>query len=385
MNRAASVVTALDVENYRSLRKLRLRLSPLTLVIGPNGCGKTNCYRALRLLSAAASGTLAATMGEEGGMPSALWAGRRQKGEVVRMKVRIVWGRFIYSLALGLPTPKRTRFMLDPEVKEEEIAVRLDGGGTTSLCQRSGLGAKLRDEAGRWQALEEPLDTNESILAQLHDPARWPELALLRGGMSRWRHYHEFRTDADAPLRHPRLGVRTNALAHDGCDLAAALQTIGESDREPELATAIASAFPGATLEIPADQHGRLWVEWGMPGVFRRFQARELSDGTLRFLCLAAACLSPKPPPLIALNEPETSLHPDLVPALAELIAAAASRGQVVVTTHSQELARRLEGRAGILPLVQRKGETRIAGHEDAVMMTEEDGEGEAGRLKTED
>jgi predicted ATPase len=72
--------------------------------------------------------------------------------------------------------------------------------------------------------------------------------------------------------------------------------------------------------------------------MLRPLRAAELSDGTLRFLLWAAALLSPQPPSLMVLNEPETSLHPDLVRPLASLIQAAAQQTQVVVVTHSRAM-----------------------------------------------
>jgi len=98
------------------------------------------------------------------------------------------------------------------------------------------------------------------------------------------------------------------------------------------------------------------------PGLFRPLEAAELSDGTLRYLCLVAALLSPRTPPFLALNEPETSLHSDLLPALAELIADAGERGQVLVTTHAEALARALEKRAetATVRLTKREGATVI-------------------------
>ncbi|MDX7584871.1 AAA family ATPase, partial [Klebsiella pneumoniae] len=82
------------------------------------------------------------------------------------------------------------------------------------------------------------------------------------------------------------------------------------------LDTAISDAFPGARLRIDFQQGGRFAVELQQDGLLRPLSASELSDGTLRYLLLVAALLTPRPPSLMVLNEPETSLHPDLLPAL---------------------------------------------------------------------
>ena len=87
---------------------------------------------------------------------------------------------------------------------------------------------------------------------------------------------------------------------------------------------------------------GRFDVHLHQPGMLRPLAAAELSDGTLRYLCLVAALLTVDPPPLMVLNEPETSLHPDLLPALARLIRAAGERSQIMVVSHSEALAQEL-------------------------------------------
>ena len=101
-----------------------------------------------------------------------------------------------------------------------------------------------------------------------------------------------------------------------------------------------------------------------MPGLNRPLETAELSDGTLRYLCLLAALLSPRPPPFLALNEPETSLHPSLLEPLGRLIATASRQGQVFVTTHARELASELEAHAGatVLHLEKEAGATVLAG-----------------------
>jgi predicted ATPase len=127
---------------------------------------------------------------------------------------------------------------------------------------------------------------------------------------------------------------------------------------------AVADAFPGGRVLVHADEMLRVGVRMQMPGIQRPLDASELSDGTLRYLCLVAALLSPRPPELLALNEPETSLHPQLLAPLGRLIARASRDSQLFVTTHSQELAQRIADNtaARTIQLELVDGETRIAG-----------------------
>jgi predicted ATPase len=124
----------------------------------------------------------------------------------------------------------------------------------------------------------------------------------------------------------------------------------------------IAQAFGGASLLI--DNRETLFsIQLKMPGLLRPLQSREFSDGQLRFLCLCAALLSPRPPALLAVNEPETSLHPDLVEALARLVVRASKGTQLWITTHSRPLAENIEKHSGIprVQLCMRHGETILA------------------------
>jgi predicted ATPase len=135
--------------------------------------------------------------------------------------------------------------------------------------------------------------------------------------------------------------------------------TVQEIGDGATLHASVERAFPGARLDLSHEQ-GRFGLRLAMPGLLRPLEAAELSDGTLRYLCLIAALISPRTPPFLALNEPETSLHPDLLPALAELIGDAGKRGQVLVTTHAEPLARALEKGAGAsaVRLTKRDGAT---------------------------
>ena len=200
----------------------------------------------------------------------------------------------------------------------------------------------VRDCEGRSVEYPMELEHNESVLSQVKEPHRYPELSVLREEILGWRFYHQFRTDPESPMRVPRIGVRTPVLSNDGSDLVAALQTILEIGRGDRLADAVDHAFPGAELEIDCDtgrNTSRLILQLRIPGVPRPMEEHELSDGTLRYLCLVAALLSPRPPSFLALNEPEASLHPDLIEPLARLIADAAADSQLWVTTHSTRLA----------------------------------------------
>jgi predicted ATPase len=227
---------------------------------------------------------------------------------------------------------------------------------------------RIRDQEGAWAQQGDNIRLTDSMISEFADPRRCPELLMVRERVRSWRFYDHFRTDADAPARQGRIGSRTPVLDHNGADLAAALATVQEIGNVEALDAAVDDAFPGSRLQI-VNVEGRLEVRLHQHGLLRALGAAELSDGTLRYLLWVAALLTPRPPELLVLNEPETSLHPDLLPALAGLIATAASSTQVVVVSHALPLMRAVENVAdelavplAVLALRKEFGETVLEG-----------------------
>ncbi|KAF2408746.1 AAA family ATPase [Pseudomonas antarctica] len=373
------MLKTLAVANYRSINKLVVPLDRLNLVTGPNGSGKSNLYRALRLLAETAQGGVINALAREGGLDSTFWAGpetisrRMRNGEVPvepivrqgvkRLRLGFAGEDFSYAISLGLPEKTLSYFSLDPEVKKECIWAGHIYRPASLLVQRSGPMVRAR-EGRAWDVLAQHTPNYHSLFDQVGSLRGSPEVLLLRESIRGWRFYDHFRSDADAPVRQPQLGTRTPVLHHDGRDLAAALQTIREIGDPEALQRAVSDAFPGARLNIEPLQGGRFAIEFYQEGLLRPLSAAELSDGTLRYLLLVAALLTPRPPTMMVLNEPETSLHPDLLPALARLIIQASNSCQVWVVSHASRLIAALQQDEGCNSIVLEKvmGETRIVG-----------------------
>ncbi len=378
------MLTTIAIENYRSLRDLRLSLERLNVVTGANGSGKSSLYRALRLLADCASGRVISSLAREGGLESALWAGPEHLSGSVRSGRHPVQGTvrsgpislqlgfasddFSYLIDLGLPTRyASSAFNLDPEIKREVVWSGPIMRPASVLVKRKRTLAELRGTAASadaWQPFESTLRPYESVLTEVLDPVRAPELLAVREQIRSWRFYDQFRTDVDAPARQSQIGTRTPVLDAEGRDLAAALQTIIEIGDADALHGTIEDAFPGSQLQV-VETRGRFDLELRAHGLLRPLSAAELSDGTLRYLLLVAALLSPRPPSLMVLNEPETSLHVDLLPALARLIARASGQTQIVVVTHARELVEELTTTgAQPLCLIKNFGATTLEGVE---------------------
>ncbi len=367
-------VRKVSISGYRSIRSIATELENLNVFVGKNGAGKTNLYRALQLIQSAALGNFAREIAGEGGMESALWAGRRIKGQPARITLYVELApsqdsrtSYTYSIEAGAPGPVDAAFPLEPQVKEESISF-FDGKRTRKILQRRVPLIGAVDASGQTHEMARNLLASQTALGSFDEPGEFPDQHLIRKTLCAWRFYHDLRTDGASPMRKPALAVTSTMLDADGGNLAAVFATLAHIREDTrDLREFVDAAFPGAELEIPPPGREATFTmtypDFVLDGGSRRhFEAHELSDGTLRFLGLAGALLAYHHPPFVALNEPESSLHPELMKPLAKMIARAAQDSQVWVVTHSGELAAAIAETAGVLAreVVKEKGETRV-------------------------
>lgn len=375
-------LSTLAISNYRSLRNLVVPLGRLNVVTGANGSGKSNLYRALRLLADTAQGRVVQSLAREGGLSSTLWAGpelvsrRMKRGEVpvegtprqkvVSLRMGFASDEYGYMIDLGLPPPDnrpkptRSAFTLDPEIKREILWMGRSRRPSTTVADRQSSVVRIFGDERDGLVITSQLSSFDSMLTHVSDPRNAPDLLFLRESIRNWRFYDHFRTDSNAPARATQIGTRTLVLSNDGSDLAAAIRTIQEVGDETAIREVVEDAFPGSSLAVDAED-GRFQLLMQQRGMLRPLSAAELSDGTLRYLLWVAALLTPRPPALLVLNEPETSLHPDLLPALGRLITRASQHSQLIVVSHAARLIESLQG-AHRIHLDKELGETIVTG-----------------------
>lgn len=362
-------LAALEIIGYRSVRRIRFPLRQLTVLVGGNGVGKTNLYRSLELMQSAAKGTLADELAREGGLASVFWAGGKnlthdgsfdpkfrtdgyRAGEAHRLVLEAEFSELEgfdeglrYRIETGFAPPMSAAFQNEAQVKSELAEMR-HRGKPVMLMERKGGVAWARDANGRRETADEDLLPSEPAIARLGGR---PEIATLRDAILGWRFFHGFRTDQESALRRPSRAVTSPTLASDGSNLGAVFATLRHIRGDTiDLDRAIGDAFPNVELVVPpVEDHATFGLRYPeMPK--RVFAPHELSDGTLQFLALAGALMSYRLPPFIALNEPETSLHPSLFPILARMIVKAAERSQIWVVTHDRELANAIAEGSGV-------------------------------------
>ncbi len=353
----------IHISGYRSLLDLDCTLADSTVIAGKNGVGKSNFYKALLLVKALANGTFSEAIAREGGMLSALWAGYRKNHEKKTISILIEHSEFTYTVEIGLiprsPTDP-TLFRTDPDIKHERVSIHLPGGNRV-IAKRTGTSLMLSEETKSMAAYDFPILANESLLSQVKNPAKFPFLSLVRETILEWRFFHEFDTSSHSILRKSQVSYYSPFLNDNGSNLLSALQTIIESNNEKKLQSYFQDAFPQQRINIEGTQN-EFYLEIHQNGLKRPLRASEVSDGTLRFLCLLAALLSPHSPGLLIFNEPEMSLNKDVYSVLSSLLTSTES--QLIVVSHDQYLADQLtDANARSIQLITKEGATIHQSH----------------------
>ena len=248
-----------------------------------------------------------------------------------------------YEVEIGLPSAAQAGFQNEPLIKEERIIATVANRKVTML-ERMGPVVNLRNADGAREMHKDSVLSSETALVAFRDGARYPEIEMIRQEMLDWRLYHDFRTDEGSPIRQPCHAIATPTLSADGHDLAAVLSDPVHHSPGDDRICSVPSPmrFPAPSCP-PATTAAGASSRSAIPTCQRPFGAHELSDGTLKYLCLLGALMGYRLPSLIALNEPEASLHPAPPPPLARLIAQAAQRTRIWIVTHSEALAAALQ------------------------------------------
>jgi predicted ATPase len=198
------MINTLAISNYRSLLNLVIPFGNLNVITGANASGKSNLYRALRLLSETAQGGVVNALAREGGLDSTFWAGpekissRMSRGEMpiqggprqktTRLRLGFSGDDFGYAISLGVPTPSSSAFGLDPEIKRECIWAGHSYRPASSLVDRTGAIIKVRSNR-QWDVIAQHAHSFESIFNHAIDPTRAPEIITLRDQIRGWRFY----------------------------------------------------------------------------------------------------------------------------------------------------------------------------------------------------
>ena len=323
-----------------------LPLEPLNVLIGPNGSGKSNLLEVLALLQAAPR-NLPAPVKAMGGIWEWLW-----KGDAAP-ETGIIEALVNNPQQPAMPLRHRLEIAENGgrfEVVDESIENAkpyTDEHTDTYFYYRYQQGNPvINDHSGEPRGLRrDAVHPEESILSQRgDDPDHYPVLHQLREQYGGIRLYRNWEFGPDAELRRPPLAdAPSTFMLERGQNLALALSKL-RGDRRQEFVKTLQQLYDGVVdfqVEVGGGRAELFVAERGRGA--RYIPASRLSDGTLRYMTLAAILLDPNPPPLLMIEEPELGLHPDVILEMGELLVKASHRTQLVVTTHSRLLVNALD------------------------------------------
>ena len=318
-------------------------LQPLNVLIGPNGSGKTNVIEALELLHAAPT-SLEKAIQAGGGISEWVWKGDRSgfaRISVELQKFSVVNGRILYLLEVfdfaGLPlvNDESMELIVTEKSHRNTLPIYQYKNGEPVISARDTSSKSGRKER---KLEKESFNINESILSQIKEPSLYPELYWFGQYFHGMAAFREWTFGTRSELRLPqRVDAPSDALLPDARNLALVINEIHHQDHRA-FDTAMKRFLPRYERMSTRIVGGTVQLFLHESGLRDPIPSIRISDGTLRFLAILAALLSPKPPPLLCLEEPELGLHPDAVALLAELLVEASERMQLVVTTHSDAL-----------------------------------------------
>ena len=313
---------SIHIQGFRRLVDVKLALRPLMVMIGANGCGKTSLLEAWRLLAKSADGKLSDTISSLGGFGELLTRPRSAGDETTGL-----------SIAVRLKEQSESRGKLFDD-DEESFSIRL---------ARVGYGFRIDQELPITESVSgtpaeifsRTLGTETQLSGAKGDKERILRETLASAGF--------FRPFDLADLRRPQSVQPELLPGEHGEALVACLYSLRETDRDrfEIVEDWLHAAFPDfERLEFPPVAAGMLALAWKDRQFTQPIYTHQLSEGTLRFLWLTALLSSRHLPAVTLIDEPEVSLHPQLLMLLVEMMREASKRTQIIVATQSESLVR---------------------------------------------
>ncbi len=341
-----SGISRIELQGFKSLREVDLELESLNVLVGANGAGKSNFLSAFRLLNSLTEGRLADFVGRAGGANGLLFRGAKVSPRLaLALRFRTDSGTNTYRAELTRVAPDDLMFTHEQVefAPDQGAGRRYDFGGGH---RESRLGSTI--DAG----------------GPSGEVARF-----IKSHLDRWRSFHFHDTSDAAPVKQTAALNDNRFLRGDASNLAPFLSMLRATapGHFAQLRETVRLAFPlfdDFVLEPSRLNPNSMLLGWRERGHDLEFGAHQLSDGTLRFICLAALLLQPRDtqtaPRTITLDEPELGLHPAALTLLAGMLKEASSQMQIVVSTQSAALLSALEASTAVIVVDRVDGASRL-------------------------
>ncbi|MCB9230521.1 MAG: AAA family ATPase [Bacteroidia bacterium] len=309
-------ILSVNIQNYKSIRNATVELGEINILIGANGAGKSNFISWFKLLHSIIENQLQLFTARNGGAENILYFGRK-------------WSSFIeseieFDSLNGLKS--YYRFKIEPSADDRFYFAEEKAGES----QNEGKEKANNLAAGNFET-------------GIHQNLNGPSQILIANALSGLKVYHFHDTSESAQLKQKGRVDDNRALRENASNLAAFLYFLetrhpGQFRQIQNTVRLIAPFFDAFQLKPDAINEEFIRLEWREKGSDKYFNASNLSDGTLRMICLATLLLQPEPPDTIIIDEPELGLHPAAIEVLTSLIKSASRRSQIIISTQSVTL-----------------------------------------------
>lgn len=340
----------LEVDNFRSLRRVTLPLGPLNVLVGPNGAGKTNVLEVFRFLADVIRTDLEPALDLRGGFSEVVFRGGERQPASMQIKLKATWTT---NSSVSAPDEYDLRI-------EQRSGRTLSRKESFQFKRKQGRGRRItisgqkvnvygigrdRDESREREIGIRRLSSGLSTLPRLSDEEGGSEVSTVADRLASFRVFDVQVEAARKPARFPRNG--TEPLDDDAANLAAFLLTLRNRheqawERLVEDATEVLPQLKSMDFEYPSGAAREVVIVLNERGLRRPTQLADASYGTIRLLGLLALLYDPEPPALTCVEEIDHGLHPQAIQLLVERLREASERTQFLIATHSPALANRL-------------------------------------------
>lgn len=312
------LLKSMTIHGFKSIEQLdEFPVNKLNVLIGANGSGKSNFVDFFRMLRALADESFQSFVNEQGGGDGLFFLGPKK---TPRITAQLEFGLNVYDFTLE-PTASGA-----VQVKQERV--KFTGGGGFATLSSGSMESQLKSSK------DDPAVFGHGLGVPHH----------VYRAVSNWTVYHFHDTSALSPMRRDQSVRDWERFRHDASNITPFLMNLSAARPDSytlirDTVRLIAPFFDDFLLRPQMrGTEEQVRLEWRQKGTDFPFQPNQLSDGTIRFVCLATALLQPNPPATIVIDEPELGLHPYAISILADLIKSASERTQVIVSTQSPTL-----------------------------------------------
>ncbi len=304
----------IKIAGFKSIREQEIELTGLNVLIGANGAGKSNFVSVFEFLNEMMERRLQQFVPRAGGADALLFFGQK---ETEKIEIYLAVGQSHYSCSLAPTVDDRLVF------KHEFVGY----GRQSALLGNGQIESKLPEQAG----------------------ARGPGVSsYMLDAIKSWKLYHFHDTSDSAGVKRIRDIIHEMYLRPDASNLAAFLFRLrnsspGHYEVIRDTVRMVAPFFDDFILRPLSENEDKIRLVWHEKGSDRPFLAHYLSDGTLRFICLATLLLQPDPPSIVVIDEPELGLHPYAITVLSSMLRSTSEKTQIIVSTQSVPLVNQLK------------------------------------------